>query len=76
MIRRNFLIVIFGAVFALPTFSSMPAKAYSCGQLLIALENAYNKFQAADERGDEAGMYKYYVAFNTIMAQGQKQGCK
>lgn len=75
---RNFRFVpaLIAAGIAMPFIGSTPAKAYSCGELLIALETAYNKFQAADNRGDEAGMYKYYAAFNTIMTQAQKQGCK
>ena len=75
---RNFRFVpaLIAAGIAMPFIGSTTAKAYSCGQLLVGMETAYNQFQAADNRGDEASMFKYYLAFETLVAQAEQQGCK
>ena len=67
---------VLAATLSVPFVGASPAKAYSCGQLLVGMETAYNNFQKADDRGDEAAMYKNYIAFEALVAQAEGQGCK
>lgn len=76
MNTKQFIVSALASAVALPLVSNMPAKAYSCAQLLAGMETAYNQFQAADERGDEYSMLKYYLVFEELVEQGKRQGCK
>ena len=71
--------LIFSAVASavfLPFFVNMPAKAYSCGELLRAMELAYDKFQEAEAAGNEKIMLQSYLAFEALVDQAKSQGCK
>ena len=60
MSLKQVLVSAAAAVAALPFFTHLPAKAYSCAELLRGMERAYDKFQAAELTGDEYTMLQSY----------------
>ena len=75
MKNQQFIVAALLSAVAIPLIGNMPAKAYSCGQLLIGMEAAYDKFQAAELKGDERTMLQSYLAFEAMVDQAKSQGC-
>ena len=72
---KQLIVTALASAFALPFVTNVPAKAYSCGQLLVGMEDAYDLFQAAELKGDERTMLKSYLAFEAMVDQAKSQGC-